>query len=46
MRKMPSRLLTEWAAFFKIENDDREKKRMQSDVKSGVEEIKRVRRKK
>lgn len=36
MRKMPSRLLTEWIAFTRIENEEVEGKKLEQEAVQGV----------
>lgn len=45
MRKLPSRLLTEWIAFFQLEAEEQEKSTLKREALAGVEQIKSRRRK-
>ena len=38
MRQMPSRLLSEWVAFFQIENENQTQRQLAREAKRGVEE--------
>ena len=38
MRQMPSHLLSEWIAFFKIESEDQTQRQLAREAKRGVEE--------
>jgi len=42
--KMPSKLLTEWIAFFSLENEESEKRNLERKAEMGVQQIKPHRR--
>jgi len=44
MRKMPSKLLTEWIAYFQIENEEYETAKLSRDASAGVDQMKVRRR--
>lgn len=44
MRGMSSRLLTEWIAYFQIENEESEKGNLARDASAGVDQMKAKRK--
>ncbi len=46
MRQMPSRLLTEWMAYFRIENEDRVEAELKAKAEADVKQIRAKRKNK